>query len=114
MDAGDRINQLNASDSDIFAIAFEDLRQNIETTKQSIFEAAKCESDPHAKGALVELLGESRDSEYIPYIALQLRSKHPEVRFWAFAALQKMSTSEALKLSEEFDYRKILTELFGR
>jgi len=114
MDAGGLVNQLSASDSDIFAIAFEELRKNIETVKHSIFEAAKCESDPQTKGALIELLGESKDSAYIPYIAKQLHSKHPEVQFWAFAALQKISTSESLKLSDELDYRKILSELFRR
>lgn len=110
MDISDLIERLRASDSEIFDVAFEDLRRNIETVKTSIYFAAVRERNIHAKGALIELLGESRDAKYVPYIAKQLQSKHGEVIFWAHAALQRIGTSESIELVNGVDIRKMVSE----
>ncbi len=104
------LKQLRSSDSAEFDVAFEALRLNIQAIKNRVFHAMKSESDPHAKGALIELLGESQDPRFISPIAEQFSSDSGECKFWAYVALQKIGTAESLKEAHRRDLRQILSE----
>lgn len=104
----DYIRQLRSADSEVFDNAFDELCKNIDTIKRTIYRAAVNEQNPHAKGALIELLGESEDTKYVRYIAKQLRAKHPEVVFWSYVALQRIGTDEAIAFSRQRDIRAVL------
>jgi len=103
------IQQLRSDDSDEFDSAFDELCKNIESIKHTIYRAALSETNSHAKGALVELLGESEDNSYVPYIAEQLSSKQPEVVYWSYMALKRIGTDEALDFARNGDIQSLLS-----
>lgn len=101
------IQQLRSNDPDEFDNAFVELCQNIGSIKHTIYRAALSERNPHAKGALVELLGESEDSSFVRYIAKQLSSTQPEVVYWSYIALERIGTDEALEFAHSEDVRSV-------
>jgi len=108
IDVPNLIERLRASDTQVFDNAFDELCENIQTVKKSIYKAVVKEKNPHAKGALIELLGESRDAAYVPYLGRQLKSDESEVMFWSYVALKRIGTDQAQKLTNN---RKIQTAL---
>lgn len=91
------ISDLRSENTTRFNAAFETLREHSDLVKLYVFRATQQESDPRVLGALIELLGESRDPQFVKYIADQLLSDDPEPRFWAHVALRRIGTPDALE-----------------
>ena len=106
-DIYDMLEGLYSPDKTTFDAAFEELRRNVETVKPYLLEAMTLASEPHIKGALLELMGNSKDPQFIPYIADQLESRSGEVRFWAFVALQQIGTAKALKIAGDVNVKTL-------
>lgn len=103
-DVAEALNDLHSVDANVFEKALNDLRQNVRAIKEEVFLALQQEIDPHVRGALIELLGDSRDPAYIPCLAAELDDcRAAEVRFWALAALQRIGTADALDIVKRCD-----------
>lgn len=103
-DVAEALSDLHSVDADVFEKALNDLRLNVRAVKEDVFLALQQETDPHVRGALIELLGDSRDPAYIPCLAAELDDCHAaEVRFWALAALQRIGTTDALAIVKRSD-----------
>jgi len=107
LDVSTLIEGLRSTDPEIFQQAFGLLLRDIDSIKSTIYQAAVREENARAKGALVELLGETRDPKYMPFIADQLHSSEPEVIFWAYVALQTIGTAESLALANNVSIKEI-------
>lgn len=114
-DTDDLIARLSSSDRKAAERAFKELRRRIRDAKKRIFAAANRENDCNALSYLVELLGESRDPEFFPFIKDQLQSDHPRVRFFAYNALLRLRTPKSLVMHYRCDLRKLVSAaLMGR
>lgn len=107
-DTDELIAQLSSDDCAAAESAFEALRRRIGEVKSRIYYAANREQDANSLSYLIELLGESRDPKYLPFIAGQLRSEHVRVRFFAHAALFGLGTPEARDLHHRCNLRRLL------
>jgi hypothetical protein len=95
------LEALQADEVKTFNAAYEWLRTHIEDAKPYLLKAMALTKNSHAKGALLELLGATKDAHFVPYIANQLHSDDREVRFWAFVALQYIGTPGALRIARD-------------
>ena len=111
IDAYGLIAQLSSGDSRIAEAAFQELRRTISDVKSSVYYAACRAKQSELLSYLVELLGESKDPKYLPFIADQLRSEHARVRFFAHVALLRLGTPQALELHQRFDVRELVSGL---
>ena len=111
MDIDELILQLRSDDAQASAAAFDELHRHIDVSKDHIYAAAKVEEDSRLKGAMVELLGDSRDPKFLPFIAMQLRSDDIEVQFWAYAALGRMGTAQALSIRDKYHFHDLVRQL---
>lgn len=94
-----QLYQLRSDEPGEFNTALEFLRTHCVVARRRIYRAAVREKNPKVKGALIELLGTTRDREFVPYLESELKSQSMEVRFWAFVALQQIeSQAERLTL----------------
>lgn len=109
VDTDDLIGRLSSDDCNVAEPAFEALRLRIEYVKSRIYDAANRDNDCNAQSYLVELLGESRDPEYFPFIAEQLKSQHAKVRLFAHAALFRLGTPQSRELHYTCDLRSLLS-----
>lgn len=108
VETDDLIARLSSTEGGVAEPAFEELRRRIADVKSRVFYAANREDDCNALSYLVELLGESRDAKYFPFIARQLESEHVRVRFFAHAALRSLGTPESRELHQGCDLRRLL------
>jgi len=107
-DVAEALKDLRAVNGRHFETALNKLRTHILEVKQDVFQALQHEADPHVKGALIELLGDSRDPAYIPCLAAELEDcRIPEVRFWALAALQRIGTADAMSIVKKSDLQRL-------
>lgn len=104
----DLIARLSSNDCRVSETAFRELRQRIGGAKNRVYFAACREEDCNSLSYLVELLGESKDPKYFPFIARQLRSEHARVRFFAHVALLRLGTPRSRELHYSCDLRKLL------
>ena len=106
----DLIAQLSSNDCRVAESAFLELCRRIGYAKRRIYHAACRENDCNTLSYLVELLGESKDSKYFPFLARQLHSEHMRVRFFAHVALLRLGTPQSRELHYSCDLRKLLSD----
>ena len=97
------LEQLHSRSDDDFEAAFDLLRNDIEAARPYLVKAMTLADDPKVKGALLELMGNARDPDFVPYIEHQLESEDVRIRFWAYVALQNISTPAARRILNEID-----------
>lgn len=107
VDTDDLIVRLSSNDCKVAEPAFEELRRRIGDVKSRIYYTANREFDCKALSYLVELLGESKDPKYFPFIAKQLESKHARVRLFAHAALLRLGTPQSRALHYTCDLARL-------
>lgn len=90
------LQKLRSQSSATFDAGFEFLRRHASAVKVSAADAVVQEEDPRVLAALIEILGESRDPQFIDLISEYLESNNAEVRFWSLVALKRIGTSSAL------------------
>ena len=105
----DLIEGLSSNNFRVAEASFDELRRQIGAIKRNIHRAAIREKDSNALSLMVELLGESKDPRYLPFIARQLESKNPRVRLFAHAALFRLGTPESRDLHRRCDLRDLLS-----
>lgn len=105
----DLIGQLSSCDSRDAERAFNELRRRIGEVKSRVYYAANRVEDPNALSYLVELLGESTDPKYLPFIVKQLKSDHARVRLFAHAALFRLGTPRSRELYHNHNLRRLLS-----
>ena len=109
-DTDDLIELLASEDSRVAEAAFEELRRRIGDVKRRIYYVAIREKGLQSLAYLVELLGESKDPKYFRFIAQQLKSEHPSVRFFAHAALLRLGTPQSKELHFRCNLRSLLSD----
>jgi len=102
----DCVEQLGSTDAEVFEEASSTLRAKIGDLKQDVLRSMQNEVDPQIRGALLEILGESRDPAFIQHLEKELDSDSAEVRFWAFVGLQRIGTREALAVANTYEVRE--------
>jgi len=113
VDTDDLIARLSSNDCKVAEQAFEELCRRIGDVKSRIYFIANRENDCVVLSYLVELLGESKDPKYYPFIARQLDSDHPKVRFFAHNALLRLGTPQSLARHYSCDLRTLLAGALG-
>jgi len=98
---------LCAGDERDFDAAFEHLRRHLEDIKPYLLESMTLAAQPRVKGALLELMGNTKDPQFVPHVAAQLESPNGEVRFWAFVALQQIGTPMALRIAGDVNIKTL-------
>lgn len=93
------LQKLRSQSSATFDSGFEFLRRHAGAFKSSAALAAEQEQDPRVLAALIEVLGESRDPQFIGPISRYLESDSAEVRFWCLVALKRIGTTSALEIA---------------
>lgn len=101
------LRQLNSTELSEFEAAFEALRHSIKDVKPYLMTAMVLAENSEVKGALLELMGNTKDPQFIPFIANELESDVARVRFWAWVALQYIATDEARRIICDFDTRTL-------
>ena len=109
VDTDDLISQLAADDCKIAEAAFDELSRRIDDVKGRIYFVANRESNGDSLCYMIELLGESKDPRFFPFLAKQLRSTHVRVRFFAHAALLRLGTAESRELHYRCNLRQLLS-----
>lgn len=105
------IEHLGSDNATKASHAFDQLHRNIQVAKDHVFAAARAEKDCRIRGALVELLGDSKDPKYLKFIASKLRYDVPEVKFWAFVALDRIATPKAIAVRDEYHFHDLVKKL---
>ncbi len=113
VETDDLIEQLSSKDCRVAESAFHELRRRIGDAKKRIYYVACREIDCNSLSYLVELLGESKDPVYFPFIAKQLHSEHARVRFFAHVALLRLGSPQSRELHYRCDLRKLLSDALG-
>lgn len=93
------LQKLRSQSSAIFDAGFEFLRRRASDVKKSAALAAVQEEDPRVLAALIEILGESRDPQFVDLISEYLEFANAEVRFWSLVALKRIGTPSALSIA---------------
>ena len=114
VETDDLIAQLSSNDCRVAERAFQELRRRIGEVKSRVYYAACREKDSNPLSYLVELLGESKEPKYFPFIANQLHSEHPRVRLFAHVALLRLGTPQSRELHYRCDLRKLLSDALRR
>ena len=91
--------KLRSQNSATFDAGFEFLRRCAGDVKTSAALAAVQEEDPRVLAALIEILGESRDPQFVDLISEYLEFANAEVRFWSLVALKRIGTPNALSVA---------------
>ncbi len=108
------LEQLHSPSDEDFEAAFDVLRNDIEAARPYLLRAMTLADDPKVKGALLELMGNTRDPDFVPYIENQLESEDVRIRFWAYVALQNISTPAARRILNEVDLHTLRRRRYYR
>lgn len=96
------IEMLRSNDPIIYEDGYHWLQGNLHKHIEELIQLMLNEKNPDMKSKFVELLGNSKNPIVIPYLEVELKNPHVDVRSWAYSSLRYFENPEAEKLADIF------------
>jgi HEAT repeats len=96
------IKMLYSDDSMTYEDGYQWLQGYLGSHIDDIIAMMQGEEDADFRSRLVELVGNSRDPEAIPYLERELTSEHRQVRLWAYTSLLHFGSEPAEQVARAF------------
>jgi hypothetical protein len=99
---GKCIDMLRSSDPMTYEDGYHWLQGYLDDYIDEIVQLMLGEIDPNLRSKFVELVGNSKNPQVIPFLEAELKSHYSEVRSWAYSSLLYFENTEAIRITENF------------
>jgi len=96
------IEMLRSSESLTYEEGYHWLRGYLGDHLDELVQLMAKETDPNIRSKFVELIGDSKNPQVIPFLEAELKNPHSEVRSWAYSSLRYFDNPEAIRIAENF------------
>ena len=96
------IEMLRSSDSLTYEDGYHWLQGYLDEYVDELVQLMLRETNPNLKSKFVELVGNSKNPQVIPFLEAELKSPYSEVRSWAYSSLLYFENPEAMRIAENF------------